>query len=119
MLGGDVHNPHQSKLQGGVGNSTRTREAAVRTGAGRGEHGHSMVRNTRGLWTWLGQGEALHGVSDVKPSCPFSQHTQGCLPCVFRAVVRRDAARTVIYGRSIADEMEPPRYIHWVNVTRQ
>ena len=49
---GDVHNPHwsrqHSRLQGGVGNTTRTREMAVRTGAERGECSHDMAHNARG-----------------------------------------------------------------------
>jgi len=114
-----VHKLHHGRLQGGVGNTTRTNEVAIRTGARRAEHCHSMVCNTRGLWTSVEQGEALYGISDVKLSCPFAWHIRGCLPCVFRAVVHTDTAKTVIYERSIADEMEPPRYIHWVNVTGQ
>lgn len=115
-----MHNPHgsrqHSKLRGGVGNTTRTREMAVGTGAERGERGHTMAHKARGA---CGPEQSRKRVSDVKPQCPFPQHTRGCLLCVFRAVVRRDAARTVIYGRSIADEMVPPQCIHWVNVTGQ
>lgn len=33
--------------------------------------------------------------------------------------VHGDTAQTVIFGRSRADEMEPLRYIHWVNATGQ
>lgn len=65
------------------------------------------------------QGEALCGALGVKPWCPFPQRTRGRLLCVLRAGVRGDTARTVIYGRSRADEMGPLRYIHWVNVTGQ